>query len=86
MLHFKKQTVPSINYSEGVNIMQILTDILCLILAIGIAIAAGKLISRLKLPAILGWLIAGMIMGPMHWSCLEILCWTHPGSTRQRAC
>ena len=64
MLHFKKQTVPSINYSEGVNIMQILTDILCLILAIGIAIAAGKIISRLKLPAILGWLIAGMIMGP----------------------
>ena len=44
--------------------MKILTDILCLLLAIGIAVAAGKLISRLKLPAILGWLIAGMIMGP----------------------
>ena len=44
--------------------MQILTDILCLLLAIAIAVIAGKLISKLKLPAILGWLIAGMIMGP----------------------
>lgn len=44
--------------------MQILTDIIRLLLAIVIAVIAGKLISRLKLPAILGWLIAGMIMGP----------------------
>lgn len=44
--------------------MQILTDILRLLLAIGIAVIAGKLISKLKLPAILGWLIAGMVMGP----------------------
>ena len=44
--------------------MQILTDMVCLLLAIAIAVLAGKLISKLKLPAILGWLIAGMIMGP----------------------
>lgn len=44
--------------------MQILTDILRLLLAIVIAVIAGKLISKLKLPAILGWLIAGMVMGP----------------------
>ena len=31
---------------------------------LAVAVVAGKLISRLKLPAILGWLIAGMIMGP----------------------
>ena len=44
--------------------MGVLLDVLRLLLAIGIAILSGKLISKLKLPAILGWLIAGMIMGP----------------------
>lgn len=44
--------------------MQILTDIIRLLLVIVITVIAGKLISRLKLPAILGWLIAGMAMGP----------------------
>ena len=44
--------------------MQILVDLLRLLLAIVIAVVAGKLISKLKLPAILGWLIAGMMMGP----------------------
>lgn len=44
--------------------MQILTDIIRLLLAIVITVIAGKLISKLRLPAILGWLIAGMIMGP----------------------
>ena len=29
-----------------------------------LAFLAGKLISKLKLPSILGWLIAGMILGP----------------------
>lgn len=32
--------------------------------AIALAFFAGKLVSKLKLPAILGWLIAGMILGP----------------------
>ena len=44
--------------------MQILVDIIRLLLAIVIAVIAGKLISKLKLPAILGWLIAGMMLGP----------------------
>ena len=35
-----------------------------LIAAVVIAIIAGKLISKIKLPAILGWLLAGMILGP----------------------
>ena len=29
-----------------------------------LAFLAGKLVSKIKLPAILGWLIAGMILGP----------------------
>ena len=44
--------------------MEILMDVLRLLAAILIALAAGKLVARLKLPAILGWLIAGMIIGP----------------------
>lgn len=35
-----------------------------LLLAVLIAFAVGKIVSKLKLPAILGWLIAGMILGP----------------------
>ncbi|MEG2544245.1 MAG: cation:proton antiporter [Longicatena sp.] len=35
-----------------------------LILAIIMAFFTGKLVSMLKLPAILGWLLAGMILGP----------------------
>lgn len=34
------------------------------ILAIIIAFIVGKCVSKLKLPAILGWLIAGMLLGP----------------------
>lgn len=41
-----------------------LVNILKLISAIIIAIIIGKLLSKLKLPSILGWLIAGMIVGP----------------------
>ena len=44
--------------------MEVLMDVLRLLAAILIAFAAGKLVARLKLPAILGWLIAGMIIGP----------------------
>ncbi len=39
-------------------------DVLRLLLAIGIAYLAGRLVAKLKLPAILGWLIAGMVLGP----------------------
>ena len=38
--------------------------ILRLALAIAIAFLVGKLISKIKLPAILGWLMTGMILGP----------------------
>ena len=51
--------------------MQILADTMRLLLAITIAVIAGKLISKLKLPAILGWLIAGMVMGPHALGLLE---------------
>lgn len=39
-------------------------EFLKLLLAIVLACCVGKLVSKLKLPAILGWLIAGMILGP----------------------
>lgn len=38
--------------------------ILQLILAIIFAFIIGKLVSKFKLPSILGWLIAGMFLGP----------------------
>ena len=38
--------------------------ILRLLVAIIAAFLVGKLVSRLKLPSILGWLVAGMILGP----------------------
>ncbi|MGN1148697.1 MAG: cation:proton antiporter, partial [Lachnospiraceae bacterium] len=41
-----------------------LLNILYWIAALFIAFLAGKAVSKLKLPAILGWLIAGMILGP----------------------
>lgn len=42
-----------------------------LLLAIVLAFIAGKLISKLKLPSILGWLIAGMILGPHALSLMD---------------
>ena len=44
--------------------MEIFQDVVRLLLSVGIAFVAGKLVSKWKLPAILGWLIAGMIIGP----------------------
>ena len=44
--------------------MEVLLDVLRLLAAALIAFVAGKLVARLKLPSILGWLIAGMIIGP----------------------
>ena len=35
-----------------------------LLAAVILAFLAGKLISKFKLPSILGWLIAGMVLGP----------------------
>ncbi|MEG2526548.1 MAG: cation:proton antiporter [Oscillospiraceae bacterium] len=38
--------------------------ILRLLAAIAIAFLVGKLVSKIKLPAILGWLLTGMVLGP----------------------
>lgn len=38
--------------------------LLRLLLTIEVAALAGKLISKIKLPSILGWLITGMVLGP----------------------
>lgn len=38
--------------------------IVCWIVMLLIAFLAGKAVSKIKLPAILGWLIAGMVFGP----------------------
>lgn len=38
--------------------------ILRLLLTVGFAYLAGKLVAKIKLPSILGWLITGMAMGP----------------------
>ena len=37
-------------------------DVLRLLTAVVVALLAGKLISRLRLPSILGWLMTGMIL------------------------
>ena len=42
----------------------IVTDILRLLITIIAALLVGKLVAKLKLPAILGWLITGMVLGP----------------------
>ena len=34
------------------------------IAVLAIAFVAGKLMAKIKMPAILGWLIAGMLLGP----------------------
>ena len=44
--------------------MTVYMDVIRLVASIAIAFVAGKLISRLKLTSILGWLIAGMAIGP----------------------
>ena len=45
--------------------------ILRLCAAIGIAFVAGKLVAKLRLPSILGWLIAGMALGPHAFSLVD---------------
>ena len=42
----------------------IFLDLLRLLISTVIAFFVGKLISKLKLPSILGWLVTGMILGP----------------------
>lgn len=42
-----------------------------LLLTIGIAFLVGKLVSKIKLPSILGWLITGMFLGPHAFSLID---------------
>lgn len=51
--------------------MELLLDVLRLLASILIALGAGRLISKLKLPPVLGWLIAGMMIGPHAWNLLS---------------
>lgn len=44
--------------------MGIMSDVLCLAISIIIAFFAGKLVAKLRLPSILGWLLTGMLIGP----------------------
>ncbi len=44
--------------------MEIMTGIIRLAAVIVLAFLAGRLVARFRLPAILGWLIAGMVLGP----------------------
>lgn len=44
--------------------MVVMMDIIRLLVTIMFAFLAGKLISKLKLPSILGWLIIGIVTGP----------------------
>lgn len=46
-------------------------SILRLCIAAGIAFLMGNLVSKLKLPSILGWLITGMALGPHAFSLLD---------------
>ncbi|MEG1295739.1 MAG: cation:proton antiporter [Niameybacter sp.] len=39
-------------------------DLARFIIVIGIAFGVGKLVTKIKMPAILGWLVTGMILGP----------------------
>ncbi|MEQ8200503.1 MAG: cation:proton antiporter [Syntrophomonadaceae bacterium] len=39
-------------------------DLLSLAITVIVAIIIGKLLSKIKLPAIIGWLITGMVLGP----------------------
>lgn len=47
-------------------------SILRIILAAAAAFLIGKLVSKLKLPSILGWLIAGMVLGPHALKLLDV--------------
>ena len=44
--------------------MEILLQVLRLLATIAVAFCVGKLVAKLHLPAILGWLITGMALGP----------------------
>lgn len=51
--------------------MKMITSLFRLCLSVGIAFLTGKLIAKLKLPSILGWLIVGMALGPHAFSLIS---------------
>ena len=57
----QKQTVPSIIFT---GVTEVIMEILRLLLAMVAAYLVGRLAAKLRLPAILGWLVAGMVLGP----------------------
>lgn len=48
--------------------MDVFLLVLRLLITVVIAFLFGKLIAKLKLPSILGWLLTGMILGPHAFS------------------
>ena len=46
-----------------------------LLLTAGVAFVVGKLVSKLRLPAILGWLLTGMVLGPHAFGLLASISW-----------
>ena len=51
--------------------MEIVLGILRLLLTAGAAYLVGRLVAKLHLPAILGWLITGMALGPHAFGVLD---------------
>ena len=49
----------------------VMVEILRLCAALGAAYLAGKLAARIGLPAILGWLLTGMALGPHGFNLLN---------------
>ena len=58
-------------------------NVILWLLVLVIAFFAGRLVSKIKLPAILGWLITGMIFGPNAVGLLRQCIWNDSGN---RAC
>ena len=56
-----------------------------LLLAAVLAFGVGKLVARLGLPSILGWLITAWRLALMHWACCRAMCWIPTGSVRLKA-
>ena len=50
---------------------QYMIELLRFLITILIAYVVGKLISKIKLPSILGWLITGMVLGPHAFSLMD---------------
>ena len=47
-------------------------SVIRILAAFAAAFFTGKAVSRLKLPSILGWLIAGMVLGPHGVNLLDL--------------